>query len=216
MLRTVSPGSKLVQAVRNVHGVVSETVARAVRSGWREQSSDPTDEWRTKRRGDQMTMSDHPSAGNAGIAHLFAIEHHQPGVPDTERSIAMRSLHPIVLMFAVAIGVVSCRHADRLICQSCDANSGAYRVFISNDGDTNQTESIWLCQACFDARIPSDVSRRIREAQVRGETNGIGWTSYQPITVGNKKQDRPDGAANGSQPIRSETNSTSSSADSRR
>ncbi len=35
-------------------------------------------------------LSNHPAAGKAGIARLFACEHHFPGLPEPDRSTELR------------------------------------------------------------------------------------------------------------------------------
>jgi hypothetical protein len=66
-----------------------------------------------------------------------------------------------------------------MLCEACH-NSKAVLICHGEGG-----ESARLCLPCAEARLPSEVSQRIREARAKGEIGGviepIGWTSYSPF-----------------------------------
>ena len=62
-----------------------------------------------------------------------------------------------------------------MLCEACH-NSKAVVICHGEGG-----ESARLCLPCAEARLPSEVSQRIREARAKGEIGPIGWTSYSPF-----------------------------------
>lgn len=176
-----------------------------------------------------LRLPNKPDPANPAIALRFAIEDQWRRVADLGRSVKTISTITVVIAALVFGGCVD-RQADRLLgtwqTQLIPSEWGSNRITMTffADGRIAGTNAYFGGEALAwhgTYRVQGSLIHRT----VEGGTQEIGFRiqgDRMHITSGNEAYTftqvitEPDGASNGSQPIRSETNRTSSAAGSRR